>query len=721
MSRPLDVITLRGLAAEAIHGVLPDEHLAAQPFVVDLRMWLDASEAARLDEIEETVSYAQIAEEIAAILTGPSVRLLETLGQRIADAVLAHERILGVEVTVHKPQAPIAQAFSDVSVTVRRGQIDVAPALSSQDATFSFETPTPSTTPLPSSPMLSTQPPALPPSSPARGALSEPREQTADTIEESDEPAHVVLALGGNVGDAPTRLAAAVEALVDSPEVDVLDVSPLLRTCPVLAEGQEPQADYWNAVVLMETRLDPYEVLELARELEAEAGRVRSEHWGPRTLDVDVIDYGGCTLAEGDLILPHPRAATRAFVLAPWLMVDEDAHLGDDSVAELLRCAPDADGIIDAVDEWLLEPGSVIAESDALLETAYNETPDETHTAQPLGSSRTSASSTVSSSRLSTITRLDFMPEELREGLAPSGEGDDLVWRRLWERWSQPMTQDALEAVDPRRKTLLRPAPMSSGQAEPATGGSAALEKDTRVENTTTQSGNQRADDAFEAQAPAPTRASQAPASLRAAQAAAPTRASQAPASLRVSQAPAPTRVTHRHDRASSWDEAKTRTAQESPPSRVEATAAGEDRVAISEEKQPRLRWLPLAAASETRKKRQAKLTETQRPSERTSTSEEDASCVQEEHRDLPSWDFARGDVRIVDEPTPRTLHVEAEASAAPESTVRRSIMDPELHSQSLRADVADTENTKTGLLRKIVVRPSTTGQIPIFKDRDHR
>lgn len=721
MSRPLDVITLRGLAAEAIHGVLPDEHLAAQPFVVDLRMWLDASEAARLDEIEETVSYAQIAEEIAAILTGPSVRLLETLGQRIADAVLAHERILGVEVTVHKPQAPIAQTFSDVSVTVRRGQIDAAPALSSQDATFSIDTPASSTTPLPSSPVLSTQPPALPLSSPARGALSEPREQTADTIEESDEPAHVVLALGGNVGDAPTRLAAAVEALVDSPEVDVLDVSPLLRTCPVLAEGQEPQADYWNAVVLMETLLDPYEVLELARELEAEAGRVRSEHWGPRTLDVDVIDYGGCTLAEGDLILPHPRAATRAFVLAPWLMVDEDAHLGDDSVAELLRCAPDADGIIDAVDEWLLEPGSVIAESDALLETAHNETPNETHTAQPLGSSGTSASSTVSSSRLSTTTRLDFMPEELREGLAPSGEGDDLVWRRLWERWSQPMTQDALAAVDPRRQALLRPAPMSSGQAEPATGGSAALEKDTRVENTTTQSGNQRADDAFEAQAPAPTRASQVPASLRAAQAAAPTRASQVSASLRVSQAPAPTRVTHRHDRADSWAEAKTRTAQESPPSRVEATAAGEDRVAISEEKQPRLRWLPLAAASETRKKRQAKLTETQRPSERASTREEDASCVQEEHRDLPSWDFARGDVRIVDEPTPRTLHVEAEASAAPESAARRSIMDPELHSQSLRADVADTENTKTGLLRKIVVRPSTTGQIPIFKDRDHR
>lgn len=711
MSRPLDVITLRGLAAEAIHGVLPDEHLAAQPFVVDLRMWLDASEAARLDEIEETVSYAQIAEEIAAILTGPSVRLLETLGQRIADAVLAHERILGVEVTVHKPQAPIAQTFSDVSVTVRRGQIDAAPALSSQDATFSIDTPASSTTPLPSSPVLSTQPPALPPSSPARGALSEPREEAWDTIEKSDEPAHVVLALGGNIGDAPTRLAAAVEALVDSPEVDVLDVSPLLRTCPVLAEGQEPQADYWNAVVLMETCLDPYEVLELARELEAEAGRVRSEHWGPRTLDVDVIDYEGCTLAEGDLILPHPRAATRAFVLAPWLMVDEDAHLGDDSVAELLRCAPDTDGIIDAVDEWLLEPGSVIAESDALLETAHNETPDETHFAETQGGLRASASSTVSSSRLSTTTRLDFMPEELREGLAPSGEGDDLVWRRLWERWSQPMTQDALAAVDPRRKTLLRPAPMANGEAEPATG-SAALEKDTRVENTTTQSGNQRAGDAFEAQAPAPTRAPQAPAQ---------TRAPQAPASPRASQAPAPTRATHRHDRASSWDEAKTRTAQESPPSRVEATAAGGDREAISEGKQPRLRWLPLAASSETRKNRQAKPTETQRPSERASTREEEGATVQEEHRDLPSWDFARGDVRIVDEPIPRTLHVEAEASAAPESTVRRSIMDPELHSQSLRADVADTENTKTGLLRKIVVRPSTTGQIPIFKDRDHR
>lgn len=711
MSRPLDVITLRGLAAEAIHGVLPDEHLAAQPFVVDLRMWLDASEAARLDEINETVSYAQIAEEIAAILTGPSVRLLETLGQRIADAVLAHERILGVEVTVHKPQAPIAQAFSDVSVTVRRGQIDAAPALASQTTTFSFETPSSSRKPVASSPLPSTQPPALAPSPLQNTPLTHPRDEAAEAIDESDGPAHVVLALGGNIGDAPTRLATAVEALVDSPEVDVLDVSPLLRTCPVLAEGQEPQADYWNAVVLLETRLNPYEVLEFARELEAEAGRVRSEHWGPRTLDVDVIDYEGWTIDEEDLILPHPRAATRAFVLAPWLMVDEDAQLGDESVAELLRFAPDADGIIDAVDEWLLEPGSVIAESDALLETAHNETSDETHTTQPLGSSKTSASSTVSSSRLSTTTRLDFMPEELREGLAPSGEGDDLVWRRLWERWSQPMTQDALAAVDPRRKTLLRPAPMANGEAEPATG-SAALEKDTRVENTTTQSGNQRAGDAFEAQAPAPTRAPQAPASTRASQASAPTRAP---------QAPAPTRATHRHDRASSWDEAKTRTAQKLPASRAEATAAGGDREAISEGKQPRLRWLPLAAASETRKNRQAKPTETQRPSERASTREEEGATVQEEHRDLPSWDFARGDVRIVDEPTPRTLHVEAEASAAPESTVRRSIMDPELHSQSLRADVADTENTKTGLLRKIVVRPSTTGQIPIFKDRDHR
>lgn len=702
MSRPLDVITLRGLAAEAIHGVLPDEHLAAQPFVVDLRMWLDASEAARLDEIEETVSYAQIAEEIAAILTGPSVRLLETLGQRIADAVLAHERILGVEVTVHKPQAPIAQAFSDVSVTVRRGQIDAAPALSSQDATFSFETPSSSRKPVASSPLPSTQPPALAPSPLQNTPLTHPRDEAAEAIDESDGPAHVVLALGGNIGDAPTRLATAVEALVDSPEVDVLDVSPLLRTCPVLAEGQEPQADYWNAVVLLETRLNPYEVLEFARELEAEAGRVRSEHWGPRTLDVDVIDYEGWTIDEEDLILPHPRAATRAFVLAPWLMVDEDAQLGDESVAELLRFAPDADGIIDAVDEWLLEPGSVIAESDALLHAAHSETPDETQAAEPLGGSGISASSPASSSRLSTTTRLDFMPEELREGLAPSGEGDDLVWRRLWERWSQPMTAEALAAVDPRRQALLRPAPMASGQGA-FVKESAAQPKDMRVENTTTQPRSQRARGVLEAQAPAPTRAPQAAASNRA------------------PQAPAPTRATYRHDRADSWAEAKTRTAQESPMPRVEATGTPGDTEAVPEGKQRRLRWLPLAAASETRKNRQAKLAETQRPSEYASTREEDASSIQEERRDLPSWDFARGDVRIVDEPTPRTLEVDAEAAAAPEATVRRSIIDPQLPSESLLGGRPDTETTKTGLLRKIVVRPSTTGQIPIFKDRDHR
>lgn len=177
----------------------------------------------------------------------------------------------------------------------------------------------------------------------------------------------------------------------------------------------------------METRLGPYEVLELMRELEAEAGRVRSEHWSPRTLDADVIDYEGRTLADGDLILPYPRVATRAFVLVFWLMVDGDTHLGDDSVVEPLYCAPNTDGIIDAVGEWLLGPGSVITESGTLPETAHNETPEKTHSAETQSGLKASTPSTVSSSCPSTTTRLDLMPGELWESLAPPGEDDDLV------------------------------------------------------------------------------------------------------------------------------------------------------------------------------------------------------------------------------------------------------------------------------------------------------
>lgn len=131
-----------------------------------------------------------------------------------------------------------------------------------------------------------------------------------------------MLALGSNVGDRQARLQGAVDGLAATTGVIVTAVSPVYETDPV---GGPPQDDFLNAVVEVDTALPARGLLWLAYDLEAAAARVRREHWGPRTLDVDVIWVEGQALDEPDLVVPHPLAGERPFVLAP--LADLDAGL----------------------------------------------------------------------------------------------------------------------------------------------------------------------------------------------------------------------------------------------------------------------------------------------------------------------------------------------------------------------------------------------------------
>lgn len=115
-----DRITLRGLRAYGYHGVYDAERERGQEFVVDVVLELDLAPAAASDDVADTVHYGELADRLVAIVAGEPVRLLETLAQRLADACLADPRVRAVEVTVHKPAAPIPHAFTDVSVTLRR-------------------------------------------------------------------------------------------------------------------------------------------------------------------------------------------------------------------------------------------------------------------------------------------------------------------------------------------------------------------------------------------------------------------------------------------------------------------------------------------------------------------------------------------------------------------------------------------------------------------------
>ncbi|MFI7587916.1 2-amino-4-hydroxy-6-hydroxymethyldihydropteridine diphosphokinase [Spongisporangium articulatum] len=290
--RPYDQVELIGLRAFGRHGVFEHERADGQEFVVDVVLHLDTRPAAETDDLTRTAHYGELAVAVADAVRKDPVDLIETLAARIADVCLEPGPVRAVDVAVHKPEAPITEAFADVVVAIRRvkppAPLDVPPAV----------------------------------------------------------PTRVVLALGSNLpsraGDRAATLRAAVQALLAVPGLAVTTVSPWVETAPV---GGPEQPDYLNAVVLATTTLAPRALLAAVNAIEESFGRRREIRWGARTLDIDVITFGDLLSDDPELTLPHPRAHERAFVLAPWTLADPEAVLpgpdGPRSVPDLLAVAAD--------------------------------------------------------------------------------------------------------------------------------------------------------------------------------------------------------------------------------------------------------------------------------------------------------------------------------------------------------------------------------------------
>ncbi|KAA2262308.1 dihydroneopterin aldolase [Solihabitans fulvus] len=117
-----DRITLTGLRVRGHHGVFEHEKRDGQDFLVDITVWIDLDRAAATDDLKETLHYGELAERAAAIIGGEPVDLIETVAGRVADEVMTDERAHAVEVTIHKPSAPIPLTFADVAVTIRRSR-----------------------------------------------------------------------------------------------------------------------------------------------------------------------------------------------------------------------------------------------------------------------------------------------------------------------------------------------------------------------------------------------------------------------------------------------------------------------------------------------------------------------------------------------------------------------------------------------------------------------
>ena len=124
-SKRLDRVTVHGLRGRGYHGVFEREREKGQTFLVDVTLGIDIRKAAATDDLADTVNYGEVSERIVALIEGEPVNLIETLVARMAEACLAYPLVEEVEVTLHKPDAPITVPFEDVTVTVLRTREDL--------------------------------------------------------------------------------------------------------------------------------------------------------------------------------------------------------------------------------------------------------------------------------------------------------------------------------------------------------------------------------------------------------------------------------------------------------------------------------------------------------------------------------------------------------------------------------------------------------------------
>ena len=654
MSSRRVIIALKGLGALANHGVYDFERDRNQRFSADIVMWVETAGTA--DDIAATVSYADIADEAMAVLTGTAVDLIETLAETIAARVMSHEGVVGTEVTVHKPDAPIDHPFADVSVTVRAGQTDAMPLSLSLKGIYEAEDGSVLTGEIEAyghaqapSPAEQEQSGALPTRRDVQAAHAAPAHDAARP--EHLRSRRVVLAIGGNLGDVPVTLMHTVEALSYMEGFQIDDVSPIMRTKPVLAPGQAPQPDYWNAVVVGSAIATPDELFAQTSRIERELGRERHERWGARTVDIDIIQIEGLASSDPVLTLPHPRAKERAFVLAPWLLCEPDAVLeGVGRVSDLLADTPDREGIIDAVDDWLEDPAAVMADSDQLLAQRAEQ---------------------ASADMRELIEALTGEISQVSDLVTRPGEPAEPVEIPAAHTVIEDSGDDVEEAADP--------------------------------ESTPEQAEEPEAAPVSADEAPAP-RAS-IWGRLSAAQTDEPDAAPQAAAP----QGETPT------------DEAPTAPAVPGPPHRQRRRRADEAKASS------RPSWHPVSSVpadsaagrmtrkigtgtykpSGTEKPRWAPVFESKR--------EESRSKIA-----LPDWNFSVGashDVRVVDDRSGLGRDDEA-----PKATVhadgRATILAPGLPDNTPVGPIPEEEATQTGILRRVVVRPTMTGAIPIVKRR---
>ncbi len=244
----MDQLRIKDLEVYAYHGVFESEKQLGQKFVIDVRLDYDMTKAAVDHDLDASIHYGILSQELTDWLQASKEDLIETVAYQLVEKIFAtYSMVQAVDLELKKPWAPIGLPLDTASVRICRKR------------------------------------------------------------------RRVWIALGSNQGESRAILDQARQKMQEN-GITIKKASTEIVT---KAWGKTDQADFLNQVVEVETIHEPAKLLDLLQTIEHECGRVRHEHWGPRTLDLDILFIGQERIYTDDIIVPHPYIQDREFVLKP--------------------------------------------------------------------------------------------------------------------------------------------------------------------------------------------------------------------------------------------------------------------------------------------------------------------------------------------------------------------------------------------------------------------
>ena len=245
----MDSIQIKDLEVYCHHGVLKEENVLGQKFLVSLILYTDTRAAGESDDLEQAINYAEVSHFVKEQMERQNDKLIEAIAERLAkEILLSYSLVKRVQVEVKKPWAPILLPLDTVSVKIERGWTTA------------------------------------------------------------------YLSIGSNIGDRKRHLQEALESLEREPTIREVRVSEFIETEPY---GYTDQDKFLNAAVELETIEQPQGLWHILQRIEVEGKRERTIHWGPRTIDLDIVLFGDTVMQNEELTIPHREMHLREFVLRP--------------------------------------------------------------------------------------------------------------------------------------------------------------------------------------------------------------------------------------------------------------------------------------------------------------------------------------------------------------------------------------------------------------------